>query len=77
MNKPKMIIFDYGQTLVDEEKFDGSNICYAGKVIKKRISKMLPNHQFEFILATSEYMFRKPNKRIFGLAFFLFGIWGQ
>lgn len=45
-----------------------SNICYAGKVVEERISKMLPNHQFEFILATSEYMFRKPNKRIFELA---------
>lgn len=45
-----------------------SNICYAGKVVEERISKMLPNHHFEFILATSEYMFRKPNKRIFELA---------
>ena len=23
MNKPKMILFDYGQTLVAEERFDG------------------------------------------------------
>ncbi|MBD5157692.1 MAG: hypothetical protein HDT13_08680 [Butyrivibrio sp.] len=23
MRKPKMLLFDYGQTLVDEEKFDG------------------------------------------------------
>ena len=23
MNKPKMILFDYGQTLADEKKFDG------------------------------------------------------
>ena len=45
-----------------------SNICYAGKVVEERISKILPNHHFEFILATSEYMFRKPNKRIFELA---------
>ena len=29
---------------------------------------MLPEHNFEFILATSEYLFRKPNKRIFELA---------
>ena len=28
----------------------------------------MPNHSFEFILATSEYLFRKPNKRIFELA---------
>ena len=29
---------------------------------------MLPDHSFEFIIATSAYMFRKPNKRIFELA---------
>lgn len=42
-----------------------SNISYAGKVVEERISKMLPNHHFEFIIATSEYMYRKPHKRIF------------
>ena len=29
---------------------------------------MLPGNHFEFIIATSEYLFRKPNKRIFDLA---------
>lgn len=42
-----------------------SNISYAGTVVEERISKMLPKHHFEFIIATSEYMYRKPNKRIF------------
>lgn len=42
-----------------------SNISYAGTVVEERISKMLPNHHFEFIIATSEYMYRKPHKRIF------------
>ena len=45
-----------------------SNISYAGKVVEERIYKLLPKNQFEFIIATSEYMFRKPNKRIFDLA---------
>lgn len=45
-----------------------SNISYCGKVVKERISALLPQHQFEFILATSEYMFRKPHKKIFELA---------
>ncbi|MBD5468834.1 MAG: HAD family hydrolase [Lachnospiraceae bacterium] len=42
-----------------------SNISYAGTVVEERISRLLPNHHFEFIIATSEYMYRKPHKRIF------------
>lgn len=45
-----------------------SNISYAGSVVKNRINKVIPDNHFEFIIATSEYMFRKPNKRIFELA---------
>lgn len=126
MKRPKMILFDYGQTLVNEAPFDGmkgteavlqyctenkyhltaeqiqqeadainnelgrptegvaafleylvrqgirtgviSNISYCGRVVEQRIRELFPGHPFEFILATSEYMFRKPNKRIFRLA---------
>ncbi len=45
-----------------------SNISYCGEALVERISNTMPNHEFEFIIATSEYMFRKPNKRIFMLA---------
>jgi len=45
-----------------------SNISYCGEVVKERINRLLPNNHFEFIIATSEYMFRKPNPRIFRLA---------
>ena len=45
-----------------------SNIAYCGAAVEERINALLPNHNFEFIIATSEYMFRKPNKRIFELA---------
>ena len=45
-----------------------SNIAYCGEVVEERINNLLPQHNFEFIIATSEYMFRKPNKRIFELA---------
>lgn len=44
-----------------------SNICFAGTVVSDRINRLLPNHHFEFIIATSEYMYRKPHKRIFDL----------
>lgn len=45
-----------------------SNICYCGEVVEERINTLLPNNHFEFIIATSEYMFRKPSPRIFNLA---------
>ena len=45
-----------------------SNITYSGEAVKDRINSVITNHNFEFIIATSEYMFRKPNKRIFELA---------
>lgn len=45
-----------------------SNISFSGEAVAQRIGKLFPEHRFEFILATSEYMFRKPSKRIFDLA---------
>ena len=45
-----------------------SNISYCGAVVEERIKRCLPENDFEFIMATSEYMYRKPNKRIFELA---------
>ncbi len=45
-----------------------SNISFSGKALRRRIDRMLPSHRFEFILASSEYVFRKPNPRIFNLA---------
>lgn len=45
-----------------------SNITYSGSALEERINSLLPDNHFEFILATSEYLFRKPNRRIFELA---------
>ncbi len=44
-----------------------SNISFSGKALEERIKTMLPENEFEFILATSEYVFRKPHNRIFEL----------
>jgi len=45
-----------------------SNISYSGKALEEQISYLLPEHHFDFILATSEYVFRKPHNLIFELA---------
>ena len=45
-----------------------SNISNSGQALANRINALIPQNDFEFILASSEYVFRKPHKRIFGLA---------
>lgn len=45
-----------------------SNISYAPSVVAERIQHLLPENTFEFIIASSNYIFRKPNRRIFDLA---------
>lgn len=45
-----------------------SNISFSGELLKERIKRYIPSHNFEFIIASSEYIFRKPHKRIFELA---------
>ena len=45
-----------------------SNICYDPEVVKNRIHNLIPDNNFEFIIASSQYIYRKPNKRIFNLA---------
>lgn len=45
-----------------------SNIGWSGKALARRIHKLLPEHEFEFVIASCEYGIRKPDKRIFDLA---------
>lgn len=45
-----------------------SNISYERSVVAERINRLLPENTFEFIITSSNFMFRKPNKRIFDLA---------
>ncbi len=45
-----------------------SNISYASSVVAERINRLLTENAFEFIITSSNYIFRKPNKRIFDLA---------
>lgn len=45
-----------------------SNISYAPSVVAERINRLIPENAFEFIITSSNYIFRKPNKRIFDLA---------
>ncbi len=45
-----------------------SNIMFSGAALTRRINRLLPNNRFEFIIASSDYMFRKPSPMLFELA---------
>jgi len=45
-----------------------SNLCWSGNALTNRLKANFPNHQFEFVITSSEYIFRKPEKLIFDLA---------
>ena len=45
-----------------------SNIGWSELALRDRIDRLLPDHDFEFIIASSEYGFRKPSPYLFGLA---------
>lgn len=68
--KPTSGIEDFLEFLKENRIRTGviSNISFCGEVVKKRINTLLPDNEFEFIIATSEYLYRKPNRRIFELA---------
>lgn len=45
-----------------------SNIGFSGDVLKMRLNRLLPDNHLEFVIASSEYMIRKPNPLLFELA---------
>ncbi len=45
-----------------------SNISFGEYALKERIDELIPTNHFEFIMATSDYVFRKPSKYIFQFA---------
>ncbi len=45
-----------------------SNISFSEQALTNRINKYLPKNNFEFIIASSEYGFRKPEKILFEIA---------
>lgn len=45
-----------------------SNISLAQTVVAERIHTLIPDNAFEFIITSSNYIFRKPHRRIFELA---------
>ena len=45
-----------------------SNLCWSGTALSRRLQQFFPEHTFEFIITSSEYIFRKPERHIFDIA---------
>ena len=45
-----------------------SNLCFSGKALRYQLDRLLPNNKFEFTLASSDYIFRKPHNIMFEIA---------
>ena len=45
-----------------------SNLLWSGRALTERIDRLLPENRFEFVIASSEYMLRKPSRYLFDLA---------
>lgn len=45
-----------------------SNLHWSGEALKNRFERLLPNHKFEFIMSSCDYMCRKPSRILFEIA---------
>lgn len=45
-----------------------SNLVENGEVLKRQIDRMLPENNFEFVITSSDYIFRKPMPHLFRVA---------
>lgn len=45
-----------------------SNLCWSGKSLTRRLTETFPEHRFDFIMTSSDYIFRKPDYHIFDMA---------
>lgn len=45
-----------------------SNLLWSGQALTERLNRLLPNNQFEFVMTSSDYFIRKPNRILFDIA---------
>ena len=45
-----------------------SNLCWSGAALSRRLQEAFPEHNFDFVMTSSEYIFRKPDVHIFDMA---------
>lgn len=45
-----------------------SNYCFPGRALRDLFDRLLPKNKFEFVLASSDYIFKKPHRIMFETA---------
>lgn len=45
-----------------------SNLCWSNNALARRLNQFFPEHEFDFVITSSEYIFRKPEPHIFDIA---------
>lgn len=45
-----------------------TNVSWSYKALKMMLDSIFPEHQFEMVISSSEYFFRKPDRHIFEIA---------
>mgnify|MGYP006330298577 FL=1 len=45
-----------------------SNLLWSGEALTKRLDRLLPNNNFEFVMTSSDYFICKPNRILFDIA---------
>ena len=45
-----------------------SNLLWSGAALTQRLNRLLPNNRFEFVMTSSDYLVRKPNRILFDIA---------
>lgn len=45
-----------------------SNLLWSGAALTNRLNRLLPGNQFEFVMTSSDYFMRKPNRILFDIA---------
>ena len=45
-----------------------SNLIWSGAALTERLNRLLPGNQFEFVMTSSDYFMRKPNRLLFDIA---------
>ncbi|MDE5818352.1 MAG: HAD family hydrolase [Lachnospiraceae bacterium] len=45
-----------------------SNLLWSGAALTERLNRLLPDNRFEFVMTSSDYFMRKPNRILFDIA---------
>ncbi|MBD5130495.1 MAG: HAD hydrolase-like protein [Ruminococcaceae bacterium] len=67
-------VMPYAEEMLDYLNENGirtaviSNLVWSGEALTERFERLLPNNKFEFVITSSDYMYRKPSRLLFDIA---------